>query len=154
MLKTALTQKLSFRYTESGLRPFSVSKKTNFDFNLDLQLLIVVKCITMYCSKICVIFLRRVCEQVSRTENYLCRNCFHIFLSKEHHDKHLGFYLENKPAVVRMPKETQFIYFKIQSRWFAPIVGFFDLKLIMESVYGCRNNQQKSKTRTIELHKP
>ena len=53
-----------------------------------------------------------------------------------------------------MPQKTSFVYKKIQSRWFAPIVGFFDLESIIESVSGCRNNPQKAETRIIERHKP
>ena len=53
-----------------------------------------------------------------------------------------------------MPQEISFVYKKIQSRWFAPIVGFFDLESILESVSGCGNNPQNAETRIIELHKP
>ena len=74
--------------------------------------------------------------------------------SKLRYNKHIGFCQQNKPAVVRMPQKTSFVYKKIQSRWFAPIVGFFDLESIIESVSGCRNNPQKAETRIIELHKP
>ena len=47
-----------------------------------------------------------------------------------------------------------FNYKKFQSRWFAPIVGFFDLESIIETVSGCRNNPTKSETKTKEIHKP
>ena len=53
-----------------------------------------------------------------------------------------------------MPQECTFKYKKIQSRWFAPIVGFFDLESIIESVSGCGNNPQQAETRIIEIHKP
>ena len=96
----------------------------------------------------------RVRERVLRTDNHLCRNCFHVCSSKERYDKHIGFCQQNRPAVVRMPQECTFKYKKIQSRWFAPIVGFFDLESIIESVSGCGNNPQQAETRIIEIHKP
>ena len=98
--------------------------------------------------------IHRVRKRVPRSENYLCRNCFHVSTSKQRYNKPIGFCQQNKPAVVRMPQKTSFVYKKTQSRWFAPIVGFFDLESIIESVSGCRNNPQKAETRTIELHKP
>ena len=96
----------------------------------------------------------RVRERVLRTDNHLCRNCFHVCSSKERHDKHIGFCQQNRPPVVRMPQERTFKYKKIQSRWFAPIVGFFDLESIIESVSGCGNNPKQAETRIIEIHKP
>ena len=93
-------------------------------------------------------------ERVLRTDNHLCRNCFHVCSSKERYDKHIGFCQQNRPAVVRMPQECTFKYKKIQSRWFAPIVGFFDLESIIESVSGCGNNPKQAETRIIEIHKP
>ena len=98
--------------------------------------------------------IHKVKERVVRTDNHICRNCFHVCTSKERYEKHLELCWKNKPAIVRMPKNTTFVYKKFQSRWFAPIVGFFDLESIIEPVSGCQNNPTKSETRTIEIHKP
>ena len=152
--KTMITQKSHFRYAESGLTPFKVSKKTNCDFNLDLLLLSDGQMHHYVLIRILYSLIHRVRERVPRSENYLCQNCFHVSSSNLSYKKHIGFCQQNKPAVVRMPQKTSFVYKKIQSRLFAPIVGFFDLQSIIESVSGCRNNPQKAETRTIELHKP
>ena len=93
--------------------------------------------------------IHKVKERVVRTDNHICRNCFHVCTSKVRYEKHLELCWKNKPAIVRMPKNTTFVYKKFQSRCFAPIVGFFDLESIIEPVSGCQNNPTKSETRTI-----
>ena len=98
--------------------------------------------------------IHKVKERVVRTDNHICRNCFHVCTSKERYEKLLELCGKNKPAIVRMPKNTTFVYKKFQSRWFAPFGGFFDLESIIEPVSGCQNNPTKSETRTIEIHKP
>ena len=145
---------LIFRYAESGLTPFRVSKKTDCDFSLDLLLLSDGQMHHYVLIRNLHNLIHRVRERVPRIENYLCRNCFHVSTSKERYNNHIGFCQQNKQAVVKMPQETSFNYKRIQSRWFAPIVGFFDLESIIESVSGCRNNPLKAETRIIGLHKP
>ena len=98
--------------------------------------------------------IHKVKERVVRTDNHICRNCFHVCTSKKRYEKHLELCWKNKPAIVRMPKNTTFVYKKFQSSWFAPIVGLFDLESIIEPVSGCRNNPTNSETTTIEKHKP
>ena len=55
-----------------------------------------------------------------------------------------------------MPKAKQqnFEFKNVQARWFAPIVGFFDLESIIEPVANTINTQQNSVTRALEEHKP
>ena len=55
-----------------------------------------------------------------------------------------------------MPKAEQqnFEFKNVQVRWFAPIVGFFDLESIIEPVANTINTQQNSVTRALEEHKP
>ena len=98
--------------------------------------------------------IHKVKERVVRADNHICRNCFHVCTSKKRYEKHLELCLKNKPAIVRLPKNTKVYYKKFQSRWFAPNVGFFDLESIFEPVSGCQNNTTKSETRTKEVHKP
>ena len=55
-----------------------------------------------------------------------------------------------------MPKTEQqnFEFKNLQARWFAPIVGFFDLESIIEPVAENRTKTQNTVTRAIEEHKP
>ena len=50
--------------------------------------------------------------------------------------------------------QKQFQFNNVQARWFAPIVGFFDLESLIVPVEGCKNNPEKAETRAIEIHKP
>ena len=95
-------------------------------------------------------------KRVPRTDNHPCRNCFHVCSSKARYEKHVSCCQQKKPAIVRMPDENKnsFTFRKLQARWFAPVVGFFDLESIIEPVMGSGNDPHFSKTRTIELHKP
>ena len=98
--------------------------------------------------------IHRFRKRVPKSEHYLFPNCFHVSSSQALYNKHIGFCQQNKPAVVITPQETSIIYLKNQSRWFAPIGGFFDLESVRESVSGGRNDPQLAKTRTIDFHKP
>ena len=59
-------------------------------------------------------------------------------------------------AIIKMPKVEQqnFEFKKVQARWFAPIVGFFDLESIIEPVVHNYKTQQNSVIRALEEHKP
>ena len=58
--------------------------------------------------------------------------------------------------IVRMRDENKnsLTFRKLQARWFAPVVGFFDPGSIIAPVISCRNDPQCSETRTIEMHIP
>ena len=143
-----------FSYGENGLIPFWVSKKQNCEFNMDLLLLSDGQMHHYVLIRNSRSLIHKVKERVVRADNHICRNCFHVCTSKERYEKHLELCWKNKPAIVRMTKNTTYYYKKFQSRWFAPIVGFFDLESIIEPVSGCQNNPTQSETRTIEVHKP
>ena len=93
---------------------------------------------------------------ILRIDNHLCRDWFHVCSSKSGYEKHISCCQEKKPAIVRMPAENKnsFSFRKLQARWFAAVVGFFDLESIIELVMTCRNDPKFSDTRTIEMHKP
>ena len=60
------------------------------------------------------------------------------------------------PAIVKMQDKNKnfFSFRKFQARLFAPVVGFFDLKSIIEPVRSCRNHPKFLEMRTIEMHNP
>ena len=51
-------------------------------------------------------------------------------------------------------EQQNFEFKNVQARWFAPIVGFFDLESIIEPVANNYNTQKNSVTRALEEHKP
>ena len=91
-----------------------------------------------------------------RIDNLLCRNCFHISTSLDRHERHEEICHQNTQAIIKMPKAKQqnFEFKNFQARWFASIVGFFDLESIIEPVANTINTQQNSVTRALEEHKP
>ena len=95
----------------------------------------------------------KVRKRVQRIDNHLRRNCFHVCSSKARYEKHISCCQEKKPAIVRMPAENKnsFTFRKLQARWFAPVVGFFDLESIIEPIMTCRNDPQFSDTRAMEM---
>ena len=97
-------------------------------------------------------------QKKQRLDNHLCRNCFHISTSIERHERHEEICHQNTRAIIKMPKAGQqkFEFKNNQARWFAPIVGFFDLESIIEPVIGSSssNTQSSSTTRAPEEHKP
>ena len=91
-----------------------------------------------------------------RIDNHLCRNCFHISTSLDRHERHEEMCHQNTQAIIKIPKAKQqnFEIKNVQARWFAPIVGFFDLESIIEPVASTINTQQNSVTRALEEHTP
>ena len=51
-------------------------------------------------------------------------------------------------------EQQNFVFKNVQVRWFAPIVGFFDLESIFEPVANNYNTHQNSFTKAAEEHKP
>ena len=143
-----------FRHSNNKLIPFRISRNPNFKFDLDLLLLsdgamhhyVLITNIKG--------LIHKYKEIHQRADNHLCRNCFHINTSADRHEKHEQICHQNTQAIIRMPKiEQQNFEFKnVQARWFAPIVGFFDLESIIEPLNS--NIPQKSVTRPLEEHKP
>ena len=99
-----------FSYAENGLIPFRVSKKQNCEFNMDLLLLSDGQMHHYVLIRNLRSLIHKVKERVVRTDNHICRNCFHVCTSKERYEKHLELCWKNKPAIVRMPKNTTFVY--------------------------------------------
>ena len=53
-----------------------------------------------------------------------------------------------------MPQESSSMNKTIQSRFFAPVIGFLGLESIIEIIARCRNDPQKAETSTTELLRP
>ena len=119
-----------FRHSNKKLNPFRISNNRNFSFNLDLLLLsdgsmhhyVLITNIRGLIHK----YLRKN----QRVDNHLCRNCFHISTSLDRHGRPEEICHQNTQAIIKMPKVEQqnFEFKNVQARWFAPIVGFFDLE--------------------------
>ena len=146
----------NFWYSDEKLIPFRVSKKLGCEFNLDLLLLSDGTMHHYVLIRSLKSLVHKVRKRVLRIDNHLCRNCFHVCSSKARYEKHISCCQEKKPAIVRMPAENKnfFTFRKLQARWFAPVVGFFDLESIIEPVTTCRNDPQLSDSRFFEIHKP
>ena len=147
-----------FRHSNKKLIPFRISNKQNFEFNLDLLSLsdgfmhhyVLITNIKG--------LMHDYIQRKQRLDNHLCRNYFHISTSIERHERHEEICHQNTREISKMPKaEHQKLEIKNnQARWFAPIVGFFDLESIIEPVIGSSssNTQSSSITRALEEHKP
>ena len=143
-----------FRHSNNKLKPFRISRNTNFKFDLDL-LLLSDGAMHHYVLITNIKGLIHKYKQIQqRIDNHLFSNCFHISTSVDRHEKHEQICHQNTQAIIRMPKPEQqnFEFKNIQARWFAPIVGFFDLESIIEPVNS--NIPQKSVTKPLEAHKP
>ena len=143
-----------FRHSNNKLIPFRISKNQNFSFDLDLLLLSDG---TMHHYVLITNIkglIHKYKQIIQRADNHLCRNCFHLSTSLGRHEKLEQICHQNTQAIIRMPKTEQrnFEFKNVQARWFAPIVGFFDLKSIIEPV--ADSSQENSVTKALEEHKP
>ena len=133
-----------FRHSNKKLIPFRISNNRNYSFNLDLLLLsdgsmhhyVLITNIRG--------LIHKYLGKHQRVDNHLCRNCFHISTSLDRHGRHEEICHQNTQAIIKMPKVEQqnFEFKNVQARWFAPIVGFFDLESIIEPVAYIYNTQQ------------
>ena len=66
----------------------------------------------------------------------MCRNCFHICSSHEIYQRHLDNCLHFEAAEVIMPKNDhkRLSCNNYQTRWFAPVVVYFDLESLLVQV--------------------
>ena len=145
-----------FRHSNKKLIPFRISNNRNYSFNLDLLLLsdgsmhhyVLITNIRG--------LIHKYLGKHQRVDNHLCRNCFHVSTSLDRHGRHEEICHQNTQAIIKMPKVEQqnFEFKNVQARWFAPIVGVFDLESIIEPIAHIYNTQQYSVTRALEEHKP
>ena len=145
-----------FRHSNGKLIPFRISKNQKSDFNLDL-LMLSDGSMHHYVLITNIKGLVHKYKQIKlRMDNHLCRNCFHVSSTLSRLEKLEQICHENCQAIIKMPKAEQqnFEFKNLQARWFAPIVGFFDLESIIEPVAENRTNTQNTVTRAIEEHKP
>ena len=147
-----------FQHSNKKLIPFRISNNQNFEFNLDLLLLSYGSMHHYVLITNIKGLIHQYIQKKQPLENHLCRNCFHISTSIERHERHEEICHQNTQAIIKMPKAGQrkFEFKNNQARWFALIVGFFDLDSIIEPVIGSSssNTQSSSNTRALEEHKP
>ena len=53
-----------------------------------------------------------------------------------------------------LPENASMSFRGKQARWFAPVIGFFDLESLIVPVEGCQQDPKLSSTRSIEKHLP
>ena len=53
-----------------------------------------------------------------------------------------------------LPENASMSFRGKQARWFAPVIGFFDLESLIVPVEGCQQDPKHSSTRSIEKHLP
>ena len=145
-----------FRHSNKKLIPFRLSNNKNYNFNLDLLLLSDGSMHHYVLITNIKALIHKYLGKHQRIDNHLCRNCFHISTSLDRYERHEEICHQNTQAIIKMPKAEQqnFEFKNVQARWFAPIVGFFDLESIIEPVANTINTQQNSVTRALEEHKP
>ena len=145
-----------FRHSNEKLIPFRISNNKNYIFNLDLLLLSDGSMHHYVLITNIKALIHKYLGKHQRIDNHLCRNCFHISTSLARHERHEEICHQNTQAIIKMPKakHQNFEFKNVQARWFAPIVGFFDLESIIEPVANTINTQQNSVTRALEEHKP
>ena len=145
-----------FRHSNKKLIPFRISNNKNYNFNLDLLLLSDGSMHHYVLITNIKALIHNYLGKHQRNDNHLCRNCFHISTSLDRYERHEEICHQNTQAIIKMPKAQQqnFEFKNVQARWFAPIVGFFDLESIIEPVADTINTQQNSVTRSLEEHKP
>ena len=143
-----------FRYSEKQLVPLRVTRETKD--NLEIDLLLVDD--GQEYHYILILDLLRLVSLVkgttTLTHRVLCRNCFHVCMNESTYKRHRISCLQHEPAVVKMPlPEKNKLKFKNwPSRWFAPVVIYFDLESIIQPLAGCQNANQS--TSVTEIHKP
>ena len=143
-----------FRFSEKQLVPLRVTRETKD--NLEIDLLLVDD--GQEYHYILILDLLRLVSLVkgttTLTHRVLCRNCFHVCMNESTYKRHRISCLQHEPAVVKMPlPEKNKLKFKNwPSRWFAPVVIYFDLESIIQPLAGCQNANQS--TSVTEIHKP
>ena len=114
----------------------------------------MVKCITTFWFEICTVLYIGSASEYQGLKTIFVETVFTFLPQNYVKINILASVNKTSQQLLECHRKLHSFIKKIQSRWFAPIVGFFDLESIIESVSGCRNNPQKPGTRIIELHKP
>ena len=145
-----------YRFEKKHLIPLGVSKTTDYDFDLDLLLLSDDK---MHHYVLITDLKGLLCSTrgiLRRFASHVCRRCFHLTSSKAQFLTHNEFCQNQKLAVTNMPlpENASKSFRGKQARWFAPVIGFFDLESLIVPVEGCQQDPKHSSTRSIEKHLP
>ena len=144
-----------FRYEDKTLVPIRVSKKSGYNFEIDLLLL--EDGVTHH--YVLITNLKNLISNISgrcgSTRERLCRNCFHICSTQEVLDRHLPGCIENDAAIIELPsKEKNKMEFgNYKARWFAPVVIYFDLESIIQPIARCCQQKQTTEQKLLNYTK-
>ena len=103
-------------------------------------------------------FSRLVRSQITTRTNepiQICKRCFCHFTKKELLDKHISYCINNGKAVVNMPKNGSFIYFKNHYKKLPiPFVVYADFECFTKPISSCCPNTKDSYNYNYQQHEP
>ena len=103
-------------------------------------------------------FSRLIRSQItSRTDEpiQICKRCFNYFTKKELLDKHIEYCLNNKTAVVTMPKPNTYLHFKnYYKKLPIPFVVYADFECFTKPMNSCSPNPKESYSYNYQKHEP
>ena len=123
-----LNKKVSvFRYQKQDLIPLRLSKPEDLPFMLDL-LLGDGQAYHNVLTKDLKILVTNLKQQIPRSCSKICRSCLNACYTAEMYGKHLATCMQNEAATFKPPDvaKNNLRVQNYQTRWFAPLVMFFD----------------------------
>ena len=140
-----------FKYEKKQLFPLRLSKKSEFEFVVDLLLLQENSVYHYVLIKNLLNVVNHVKQRRPQSDDVICRNCFHI-CSASKYTTHYASCMKFEAATIEMPSvdKNKVVFQNFNARAHAPVVVYFDL----ESLIIPTTPNELLSTKTIEKHEP